>query len=336
MFIPKYTLTSKLLKNLTEIERLYGQIEVLKLPKELQLNLERNNLFQSTYISNSIEGNPLSQPEVTNLLLGDRIAINRNEKEIRNYFEILKELSTWTNREITTEVILEIHKKLLSGVKNEIAGIIRNSPVVIGAKDVTGQIKIQHEPPYHESKEIYSAIGELSTWLNETDIPVLLKAGIWHHQFVYIHPFADGNGRTCRLLTALIFLKGSYLINKYFVLDDYYDIDRSQYSEKLHTADSGDKTEWLEYFTQGVKYSLQGALGKARNSLSTLTISHQPTSREKEVLEMFNEYSEVNSAILVRQFNVTRQRAHKLLQSLVERGLVEKHGSTKSSYYKLK
>lgn len=336
MFTPKYTLTNKLLKNLTEIERLYGQIEVLRLPKELQLNLERNNLFQSTYISNSIEGNPLSQLEVTNLLLGDRVAINRDEKEVRNYFEILKEISTWTSREITAKAILEIHKKLLSGVKDEIAGIIRNSPVVIGAKDVTGQIKIQHEPPYHESGEIHSAIGELFAWLNETDIPVLLKAGIWHHQFVYIHPFVDGNGRTCRLLTALIFLKGNYLINKYFVLDDYYDIDRPQYSEKLHTADAGDKTVWLEYFTDGVKYSLQGALGKAKNSLSTLAISNQPTPREKEVLGIFNEYSEVSSAVLVKRFNVTRQQAHKLLQSLVERGLIEKHGSTKSSYYVLK
>jgi Fic family protein len=208
--------------------------------------------------------------------------------------------------------------------------------VIIGARDVTGRVRIQHEPPFHQRGEIQSGINELFDWLSKADVPVPLKAGIWHHQFVYIHPFVDGNGRTCRLLIALIFLKGNYAINKYFVLDDYYDIDRTQYSDKLHTADFGDKTVWLEYFTDGVKYSLQEALGKTKNSLSSLTISNQPTPREKEVLEMFKDYLEVNSAIVLKRLNVTRQQAHKLLQSLVEQGLVEKHGSTKPSYYVLK
>lgn len=335
MFTPKYTLTNKLLNNLTEIERLYGQIEALRLPKELQLNLERNNLVQSTYVSNSIEGNPLSLPEVTNLLLGDRVPTNRDEKEIRNYFDILRELPNLTNQSLEVDVILEIHKKLMSGIQNEIAGIIRNSPVIVGARDITGKIKIQHEPPYHKNKEILFTISQLFEWLNAMDIPTPLKAGIWHHQFVYIHPFIDGNGRTCRLLTALIFLKSNYQINKYFVLDDYYDIDRSLYSQKLHTADNGNKTEWLEYFTDGIKYSLQGALAKTKNGISSLTLSRQPTPREQDVLKIFSDIPEVNSAIVVSKLKITRQQAHKLLQSLIERGLVKKHGSTKSSFYVL-
>lgn len=333
MFVPRYSLTGKLLKNLTEIERLYGQIEVLRLPRELQLNLERNNLMQSSYVSNSIEGNPLSQFEVTNLLLGDRVPVNRDEKEVRNYFELLKELANWKDEKTSLETTLEIHNKLMAGVKDEIAGRIRDSQVVVGARDKTGKFWIQHEPPHHKKEKISTAVNELFEWLDMSDIPIPLRAGIWHHQFVYIHPFVDGNGRTCRLLTALIFLKGNYQINKYFVLDDYYDIDRSMYSQMLHTADNGDKTEWLEYFTDGVKYSLQGALGKVKNALSTMAVSNTPTPREKDVLELFKERVEVSSAMVVKRFGVTRQQAHKLLQSLVERGMVEKRGSTKSSYY---
>ena len=278
----------------------------------------------------------MSLPEVTNLLLGDRIPVNRDEKEVKNYFEILEMLPDWTERELTSEAALDVHKRLMTGVKDEIAGVVRDSAVVVGGLDVTGKIRIQHEPPHHKSGEILLAMDQLFEWLNGADIPVPLKAGIWHHQFVYIHPFVDGNGRACRLLTALIFLKGSYEINKYFVLDDYYDIDRTQYSQKLHTADGGDKTEWLEYFTDGVKYSLQGALAKARNAISTLAVSQQPTPREQEVLKVFSDIEEVNSGIVASKLGVTRQQAHKLLQSLVKRGLIEKHGSTKSSYYKLK
>src|SRR4030043_834310 len=98
MFKPQYQLTGKLFSNIAQIERFYGQLEALRIPTGLELNLERDNLIRSSYISNSIEGNPLSLPEVTNLLLGGRVPANRDEKEVKNYFEILKNLSDYTSQ----------------------------------------------------------------------------------------------------------------------------------------------------------------------------------------------------------------------------------------------
>ena len=90
MFKPKYKVSPKLLANIATIERLYGQIEAIKIPSKLELNLIRENLIESSYASNKIEGNPITLPEVTNLILDDRIPVNRDEKEIVNYFNILK------------------------------------------------------------------------------------------------------------------------------------------------------------------------------------------------------------------------------------------------------
>ena len=87
-------------------------------------------------------------------------------------------------------------------------------------------------------------------------------------------------------MTTLIFLKDDYLINKYFVLDDYYDIDRILYSDKLHSADKGDKTAWLEYFSDGVKYSLQSALARVKDAVDNISMEERLTPREKEVLKM--------------------------------------------------
>ena len=81
MFKPNFRLTPKLLANITQIERLYGQLEALKIPKILELNLKRDNLIQSAYVSNSIEGNPLSLAEVTNLLLADRVLLLETKKK---------------------------------------------------------------------------------------------------------------------------------------------------------------------------------------------------------------------------------------------------------------
>lgn len=235
------------------------------------------------------------------------------------------------------ELMFQIHKKLLTGVNNNIAGKIRNKQVVIGRR-IEGKIfQIKHNPPFHTKNEIETAIKELLNWVNQnSQLPTVIKSGVFHHQFVFIHPFEDGNGRICRLLTALIFLQNNYIINKYFVLDDYYDIDRLQYSDKLHTADAGDKTEWLDYFTDGMKYSLQSAYAKYKNALTTLSASERLTPKEQKVVAILQEKGEIISSDLSEILRVSRQQAHSLLSALVEKGFLGKKGNTKASYYYIK
>lgn len=339
MFKPTYKLTSKLLTNIAEIERLYGQIEAIAIPSKLELNLKRDNLIKSSYASNRIEGNPLTLPEVTNLLLDERVPTNRDEKEVVNYFKLLSELDEYKDHKLTINLVKEVHQKLLLGV-DKTAGEIRNTKVVVGkfsGEKGSVSLKVKHDPPFHKRKKIEENLESLFKWITVSqDLPTIIKIGIFHHQFVYIHPFEDGNGRVCRIQTALLFIQNNYLINKYFVLDDYYDIDRIIYSDKLHSADLGDKTEWLEYFSDGVKYSLQSALSRVKNAVQTLSIKERPTSKERQVLKLMQEQKEITSTELAKILKVSRQQAHNLLSSLVKKGLLDRKGSTKSSYYLLK
>ena len=335
MFKPKYTLNNKILSNLSNIERIYGQLESRAIPNKLLLNLEKHNLIKSSFTSNSIEGNPLSEVEVTNLLLNGRIPVNRDEKEVRNYFDILQSLENEYSS-LNTQNILDIHRKLLTGVEDEIAGKFRNKKVVVGNPSSDGSVVVKHEPPEHRAEKIQKSLEDLVSWTNTSDEIPILKAGIYHHQFVYIHPFVDGNGRTCRLTTSLLLLLNEYKINKYFVIDDYYDIDRIQYSNALHSADSGDKTKWLEYFTDGVKYSLESALSKTEQGIKELSMDTRPSPRETDVLDMFKQYTELTSSLVSDKLDISRQQAFNLLDGLVEKGFVRKSGITKNSYYILK
>ncbi len=339
MYKPDYSLTPAVLNNLNSVERYYGQLESMQIPKELELKLERNNLLESTYVSNSIEGNPLSPHEVTNLLLGDRVPTNRDEKEVTNFFAILEGLEKDIDSPLSLSLVLDFHQRLLNGV-HEDAGSLRNEKVAVGRHvEDKGKPKflIKHTPPFHQKGKIEKALKELIAWEEgEKSLPAPLKAGIFHHHFVYIHPFEDGNGRVCRLLTTLIFLKNNYSINKYFILDDYYDIDRNLYSDKLHTADKGDKSEWLEYFTEGVMYSLQSALARIKESYSTLKVENRPTPKETEVVEVIKKRQEVTAPQVAQDLGVSRQQAHNLLSGLIKKGLIDKKGKTKSSYYFLK
>ena len=340
MLQPKFTLSSEIITNLTKIERIYGQLEGLRIPKKLELNLERDHLIKSTYISNSIEGNPLSLPEVTNLLLGDRVPANRDEREVKNYYDLLKSLDQYVDQPLTLATITDLHGKLLKSVDNEIAGTIRNTRVIVGGYETENgipKLHVKHEPPFHKKLEIEQALTDLLNWVEQDkNTSPLLKIGIFHHQYVYIHPFVDGNGRTCRLLTALIFLKYHYQINKYFVLDDYYDLDRFEYSDKLSSADKGNKSEWLTYFTDGVKYSLQSALSRIETAMQSEKVADRPTPKEQAILTYLSSHAEVTSQDLVAEFNISRQQAHKLLAGLVDKGYVQKKGDTKGSFYKLK
>jgi len=337
VFKPELSLSKKLLSTLLEVERLYGKLESEHVPSSLLLNLEERNLVLSSFSSTKIEGNPMTRAQVTNLILNDRVPANRDEKEVRNYFDILTDLPEYSKSKIDVPLTLKIHKRLLTGVDDEIAGKFRNQRVVVGsyAWDTRekSSLVIKHDPPYHTSKQISHAISELSKWLEVSEEQGIIKAGIFHQYFQFFHPFVDGNGRVGRILTAMVLHKNNYKINKYFVLDDYYDIDRVAYSDKLHSADYSDMIEWLEYFVEGVKYSLQSALGRIEVGLRDLDIDLRPTNREKEVLNYLVEHRQVTTSDISDKFGVTRQQAHRLLSSLVEKGFIEKVGETKGSFY---
>ncbi len=343
MFEPKFTYTAKIVNQLGLIERLYGQLISEKLIPSLALKLSEENQILATHYSTSIEGNPLSPRDVTNIILGDQIPVTKSEKEVKNYFSVLNHAFLYARKRepISTELTKKLHHELMRDIELKDLGEFRDGSVFVGHKTKT-EIVVKHNPPFHTLKEIQDALGQLYDWLGkEDDTHPLIKAGIMHHQFAYIHPFFDGNGRLARILTVYYLLLKHYEVAKYFILDDYYDVDRQLYSDTLHTADKGDKTEWLAYFLDGIAYSLQAALARIEElknkGLDDVTGEKRVlvTAREEEVLQILIDKKAVKTTDVQDELSVSRQQAHSLLASLVKKGLVTKFGITKTSYYKL-
>lgn len=344
MFEPKFTFTMPIVNTLGTIERLYGQLIGKNLIPSLALRLSEENQVLATHYSTSIEGNPLSPQDVTNVVLGDRIPTTKSEKEVKNYFAVINHLFILARQQtpITTELTLILHKQLMEGImQDEDIGHFRDGSVFVGHKTKT-EIVVKHNPPYHTVTEIMEALEQVYAWVDKKDeYHPLLKAGVLHHQFAFIHPFFDGNGRMARLLTTYYLLLKHYEVVKYFIIDDYYDIDRYLYSDTLHTADTGDKTAWLEYFLEGIAQSLQGSLARIeeleRSTIDAVTGEKRVlvSAREEEVLQIVIEKKAIKTSDIEESFGVSRQQAHSLLASLVTKGILEKFGSTKTSYYKL-
>ncbi len=344
MFKPEFSLNFRILNILGSIERLYGQIQGEKLIPSLSLRLSQENQILATHYSTSIEGNPLSPQDVTNVVLGDRIPATKSEKEVKNYFNIITTLPNLARDRtpIAVEFTEKLHKKLMDGIEEKKdLGTVRDGPVFVGHK-TQQEIVVKHNPPFHTEKEIKDALTDLYNWLKEEkELHPLLKAGIMHHQFAYIHPFFDGNGRLARILTTYYLIQEHYEVTKYFILDDYYDIDRHLYSDCLHSADKGNKTQWIEYFLEGIASSLQAAIARIgdmkRIHLDQVEGEKRVlvTPREEEVLQIIIDKKAIKTSDIELAFSVTRQQAHALLASLVSKGLLEKFGKTKTSYYKL-
>ena len=343
MFEPKFAYTPKMVNELATIERLYGQLLGEKLIPSLALKLSQENLVLATHHSTSIEGNPLTPADVTNIVLGDQIPATKSEKEVKNYFAVLNRIAVLAkeHKPITTDLTQKLHHELMLELEKDALGKFRDGPVFVGHKTKV-ELVVKHNPPFHSVKEIENALKEVYEWLTKKDeLHPLIKAGIFHHEFAYVHPFFDGNGRLARVLTTYYLLLNNYEVSKFFILDDFYDIDRQLYSDTLHTADKGDNTQWLEYFLEGIAVSLQGALARI-NDLKQKSLEEIKgekrvivTSREEEVLQIVLDKKAIRTSDVQSSLSVTRQQAHALLHSLVKKGLLEKFGKTKTSYYKL-
>src|SRR3990170_2387067 len=136
MFEPKFAFTSKIVNTLGKVERLYGALLEQKLVPSLALQIAQENQVLSTHHSTSIEGNPLSPRDVTNIVLGDQIPITKSEKEVKNYFAVLNRINVLVKRRepITATLTLELHKELMAGLLTHGLGQFRDSEVFIGHK----------------------------------------------------------------------------------------------------------------------------------------------------------------------------------------------------------
>lgn len=343
MYSPKFNFTPALINHLTTIERLYGQLISERLIPSLSLKLSQENQILATHYSTSIEGNLLNQREVTNILLDDSIPTTKSEKEVKNYFHALNHVSVVAlqHSPLSVELTLKLHELVMNGIEIKRPGKFRSSGVIVGHRNMSGLV-IKHNPPAHTEAGIRKLLGELFNYLNQvSEVSPLILSGILHHEVAFIHPFFDGNGRITRLLTTYYLLLHGYEVTKYFILDDYYDLDRLEYSDKLHSADKSAKTEWLEYFLEGIAHSLRAALERIRDLTERQLESIKGekrvlvTKREEDVLQIVLELKQIKTNDVVKHLGVSRQQAQSLLHNLVVKKILTRIGITKSSYYQL-
>jgi Fic family protein len=309
--------------------------------------LRHEALIRSAHHSTSIEGNPLSLEEVTDLLEGREVTAHPREKrEVLNYVEVLdyidREYQSRPDKPVTEDAVCQLHRLVVRGILPEHeAGRYRQVPVVVGIP-ATGEVRFR--PP--DWDEVPHLMADLMAWLNSPQANALmpvLQAGIAHYECVRIHPFVDGNGRTARALATLILYKRGFDTKRFFALEEYYNLDRSSYYEALATADqSGDLTEWLEYFVQGIAVEMVRleqritALGQiVQQAAGTEVAALGLNTRQIRALELLLQEPRLTTALYSQWNRVSRATAQRDLADLVARGLLQQRGVGRGTHYVL-
>jgi Fic family protein len=338
MFQPKYQLNTSLLNNIVRIKNLITEFNDQKFSDTVLAKFEKDSFAISAHASTSIEGNPIPLTDVRKILKSTPTHIRDTEKEIINYNKALEHLKTLVAKPkpITNTFICTTQSIVLEGLidkKNQ--GKFRQDQVVVNNPKTR---KIAYIPP--NAKEVAGLMDELIKYLeqeyNTTD-PLIL-AGIFHKQFVIIHPFMDGNGRTARLATKYILARMGLDTFQLFSFENYYNQNITKYfsfvgvqGDYYDIADRVDFTDWLIYFTDGIIDELLRVQKLLKNS----TIQNRVTDYEKVIIDYIKKHDSISKS----EYSKITDRANSTqildFKRLVDKNIIIKQGKGKATFYVL-
>ena len=341
---PKYTITPKINKALVEIERVRGFLDAVKLKDDWIADMQQKALVLESHHSTHIEGTALSLEQAKNILEGKKVAgVNRDdERELLNYKKAMDFISKYLGRDdpVSEGIVRELHKILVKGVRGENADPgnyrkIQNYVVNSRTREVV------YTPP--APLEVPHLMREFTEWIsNVEDVSPILMAGITQFQFVHIHPFIDGNGRTARLLSTLILYKTGYDFKRLFTISEYYDKDRPSYYQAIQSVRNNnmDMTAWLEYFVDGLRSQMEEIQEKGKKIIVSEEIvkgfaSHNLNLRQEKIIRFLVVNERIDNEQCQKLCGSIRRTATRDLVSLVDKGLLLMKGELKGAYYVL-
>ncbi len=344
MFNPKYTITPKINKALVEIEHVRGFLDAVKLKDDWLVDMQKKVLILESHHSTHIEGTALSLEQAKSILEGRKVkGVSRDdEKELLNYKKAMDFISKYLGKDdpVSEGIVRELHKIIVEGVRGENADPgnyrkIQNYVVNSRTREVV------YTPP--APLEVPHLMREFTEWINNAeDVSPILVAGITQFQFVHIHPFIDGNGRTARLLSTLILYKTGYDFKRLFTISEYYDKDRPSYYQAIKSVRNNnmDMTAWLGYFVEGLRSQMEEIQDKGKKIIVSEKIvkalaEYNLNLRQEKIIKYLVVNEQINNDQCQRLCGSIRRTATRDLASLVEKGLLLKKGELKGAYYVL-
>lgn len=314
---PPYQITPEILRLIASISEKIGQINARLLDKPSP-KLRKENRIKTIHSSLSIEGNTLTEEQITALIEEKRvIGPEKDVNEVVNAINVYNQLRAFNPYSVKS--FLDAHAILMQGLVPD-NGKFRKKGVGIMAGN-----KIAHMAP--PAQNVPHLMNDLFTYLKTSKEITLIKSCVFHYEMEFIHPFIDGNGRMGRLWQTLILIK-EYPIFEFIPFENIIHKTQSEYYLALANSDkSGNSTPFIEYMLNVINDSLHDMLDVKSRTMSTkdrLTYFHEINPSEFSRKDYMNVFKDISSATASRD-----------LKQGVEIGLFEKEGDKTKTIYRM-
>ena len=234
---PPFSITPAIVTHVGKISEAVGRLTILR-EQAISLRLRRINRVRTIRGSLAIEGNTLTEAQVTAILDGKRvIAPPREVQEVRNALAAYERFDDWSPD--AEKDLLEAHRILMSGLIDE-AGTYRRGGVGV----LEGSHFIHMAPP---ADRVPALMGDLFHWLATSDAHPLIVSSVFHYEFEFIHPFADGNGRMGRLWQSLVLARWNTLFADLPVENLVFEHQSEYYQALQESTQKTDCSPFIEF-----------------------------------------------------------------------------------------
>lgn len=229
---PPFIITSRILDLVSQISEHIGTLSMFE-QKSTTPKLRKVNRVKTLVGTLQIEGNTLTEENVTALLEGKRVIGDKDEiEEAKGAIEAYRHLEHYTHTSL--DDLLLAHKRLTQNILQN-TGIFRTVNVAVGSHIA---------PPY---TQISSLMHQLFVWMKETELHPLIVSSIFHYEFEFIHPFEDGNGRVGRLWQTLILYTWKEVF-AYLPLESIIKENQQEYYDAIESStEEGESTVFVTF-----------------------------------------------------------------------------------------
>lgn len=362
MFSPKFTITNKILQNISAIEAAREVVDYLVIAPEWESKFKEDALIRACFHGTHLENNGLTINQIDKIvkedpgrdekaeLVAKKVEIVASEKDIqevinyRNVLRFIDQLTRLTKKagveNIGEKEFLQIHSLMMEKIlASHLLGIYRTGSAAT-ENEKAGRVPLPVEVPYQMDDFWY--------WLkraNGTEIHPVIAAGIAHYELTRIQPFSAGNGKVTRLFSQLLLGINGYNNKLWNCFDEYFNENKQIYFNNLSEASEkrGELTVWIEFITgayadelvkikeRARRLSLEGGV-KIKQSGRQVALTERQIAL-MEFLEMNEEMSMMEARRVLPM--VSDDTILRDLTALVRKKLVRKKGKTKGARYSL-
>jgi len=327
-YVPPFTITNIMLERISSIMKKIGKLDNYKDLNRMPI-LRRNNRIKSIHSSLAIEANSLSFEQVKDIIDGKVVIGPKNEiQEVQNAYNAYLKI-----KEVNPYSLTDLKKMhgILTYLTVEDSGNFRKGGE--GVFDEDGNCIFVCPPP----EQVDKLMNQLFDWMKskKEEIHPLILSSIFHYEFVFIHPFRDGNGRTARLWQNVILSNWEALFEYVTIESEIKKYQEDYYKAIQNCNNKGESTEFIEFMLKMINEVLDGLIEGVNTQINHIS------TYVKKLLNVMESGVNYTTAELMELLDMKSRNSFRenYLSPAVENGLVkmtvpDNPTSKNQTYYK--